>query len=458
MKTKITHLFLCSLFVMVANAQNNDSIMLRKIYDEALTNGQSYKNLEYLCKNIGGRLAGSPEAAKSVEFVKATMDKMGLDSVYLQPCMVPHWVRGAKELGEVVDANTSKRTSVAICALGGSISTPPEGLTARVVEVRSFDELAKLGRKLIEGRIVFYNRPMDPKHIETFKAYGGAVDQRYAGAMQAAKYGAVGVIVRSMTLVKDDYPHTGSMGYVDSLTKIPACAISTIGADYLSLAMQMSSGTKFFMKINSKTLADEPSFNVVGEIKGSEKPEKIIVVGGHLDSWDNGEGAHDDGAGVVQSIEVLRILKALNYKPKYTIRAVAFMNEENGLRGGKKYAELAKANNEKHIAAIETDAGGFSPRGMSMDCTPEQKLKVKQWQKLFLPYGVYDFEKNGGGADIGPLKDQGVALFELLPDSQRYFDLHHTANDTFDKVNKRELELGGATLASFIYLICVNGL
>ena len=222
--------------------------------------------------------------------------------------------------------------------------------------------------------------------------------------------------------------------------------------------MQMSSGTKFFMKINSTTLADEPSFNVVGEIKGSEKPEKIIVVGGHLDSWDNGEGAHDDGAGVVQSIEVLRILKALNYKPKYTIRAVAFMNEENGLRGGKKYAELAKQNNETHIAAIESDAGGFSPRGMSMDCTLKQKQKVKQWQKLFLPYGVYDFDKNGGGADIGPLKEQGVALFELLPDSQRYFDLHHTANDTFDKINKRELELGGATLASFIYLICVNAL
>ena len=370
---------------------------------------------------IGGRLAGSPEAAKSVDFVKATMDKMGLDSVYLQPCMVPHWVRGAKEVGEIVDVNTSKHTSVSICALGGSISTVPEGITAKVVEVHSFDELAKLGRKFIEGRIVFYNRPMDPKHIETFKAYGGAVDQRYSGAMQAAKYGAVGVIVRSMTLTKDDYPHTGSMGYVDSLIKIPACAISTNGADYLSLAMQMSSGTKFFMKINSTTLADEPSFNVVGEIKGSEKPEKIIVVGGHLDSWDNGEGAHDDGAGVVQSIEVLRILKALNYKPKYTIRAVAFMNEENGLRGGKKYAELAKQNNETHIAAIESDAGGFSPRGMSMDCTLKQKQKVKQWQKLFLPYGVYDFDKNGGGADIGPLKEQGVALFELLPDSQRYF-------------------------------------
>jgi len=458
MKTKIILLFLCSTLVVGANAQNSDSLMLRKIYDEALTNGQSYKNLEYLCKSIGGRLAGSPEAAKSVDFVKATMDKMGLDSVYLQPCMVPHWVRGAKEVGEIVDVNTSKHTSVSICALGGSISTVPEGITAKVVEVHSFDELAKLGRKFIEGRIVFYNRPMDPKHIETFKAYGGAVDQRYSGAMQAAKYGAVGVIVRSMTLTKDDYPHTGSMGYVDSLIKIPACAISTNGADYLSLAMQMSSGTKFFMKINSTTLADEPSFNVVGEIKGSEKPEKIIVVGGHLDSWDNGEGAHDDGAGVVQSIEVLRILKALNYKPKYTIRAVAFMNEENGLRGGKKYAELAKQNNETHIAAIESDAGGFSPRGMSMDCTLKQKQKVKQWQKLFLPYGVYDFDKNGGGADIGPLKEQGVALFELLPDSQRYFDLHHTANDTFDKINKRELELGGATLASFIYLICVNGL
>jgi hypothetical protein len=248
------------------------------------------------------------------------------------------------------------------------------------------------------------------------------------------------------------------MGYKDSLNKIPACAISTNAANWLSNYLKTDKELKFYLKMSCKTLPDEKSYNVVGEIKGSEKPDEIIVVGGHLDSWDTGKGANDDGAGVVQSIEVLRIYKALGIKPKRTIRAVAFMNEENGGRGGKKYAEMAKMKNEKHIAAIESDAGGFSPRGFSSDVTPAVKAKLISWRPLFEPYGVYEFYRDGSGSDIEPLKEQGIPCMELRPDSQRYFDFHHTPIDTFENVNQRELELGDAAMASLIWMISQYGL
>jgi carboxypeptidase Q len=295
---------------------------------------------------------------------------------------------------------------------------------------------------------------MDHRHVETFKAYGGAVDQRWGGALNAGNLGAVGVIVRSMTLTIDEHPHTGSMAYADSVKKIPACAISTLHANQLSDALKSNPKTKFFLKMNCQTFPDVLSYNVIGEIKGTESPERFIIVGGHLDAWDNGDGAHDDGAGCVQSIEVLRIFKALNHKPKNTIRAVMFMNEENGLRGGLKYAGLAKERNEYHIAAIETDAGGFSPRGFSFKAEKYFLHHVKKFKPLLLPYGLYDFEREGGGADIGPLhREMKTPMIGLLPDSQRYFDIHHTSEDTFDKINKRELELGAGAMAALIYLL-----
>lgn len=452
-------LFLFSLFVSTIAFAQNDSAMIRKIYTEALSNGKSYSNLDYLSNKIGGRLAGSPEAQKAVEWSFKAMKEAGADTVYLQECMVPHWVRGPKEVAKVLSSNSKGVKEVPICALGGSIATPPEGITAQVIEVMGIKGLEKLGKEKIQGKIVFFNEPMDPTFIETFRAYGRAVEQRWAGAMEAAKFGAVGVVVRSMTLRQDDEPHTGSMGYKDSINKIPACAISTNGANWLSNYLKTDKELKFYLKMNCETLPEEKSYNVVGEIYGTEKKEEIITVGGHLDAWDNGDGAHDDGAGIVQSIEVLRIFKALGIKPKRTIRAVAFMNEENGLRGGKKYAELAKLKNEKHIAAIESDAGGFSPRGFSSEMDVERKKKVLSWKPLFLPYGVYDFDKEGGGADIGPLhKEFGTPVFELLPDSQRYFDYHHTAIDTFDAVNKRELELGGAAMTALVWLLSQHGL
>jgi hypothetical protein len=368
--------------------------------------------------------------------------------------MVPKWVRGAPEYAHI-ETRPGNNISVPIAALGGSISTPSIGIFANVIEVKSFNELRELGKDSVSGRIVFYNRPMDETLINTFEAYGGSVDQRTRGTAEAAKLGAVGVIVRSMTTILDDYPHTGSM-YYDGLTlnqRIPAAAISTNGAELLSSMLSLNPKTKLFFRQNSKNFPDVLTHTVIGEIKGSQKPEEIIVVGGHLDTWDLGDGSHDDGAGIVQSMEVLRIFKSLNYKPKRTIRVVLFANEENGLRGGNKYARESKLKNEKHFFALESDAGGFTPRGFSFDTSEKEFKLIKKFEKLFEDYGMNNFFLGGSGADIGPLKDGLVILAGLRPDPQRYFDVHHAASDTFDKINKRELELGAAAMASLIYLM-----
>ena len=330
------------------------------------------------------------------------------------------------------------------------------GLKAQVVEVKDFEELKALGEEKIKGKIVFFNRPMQANLIWTGPAYGGAVNQRYSGAKEAAKYGAVGVIVRSMTTRQDDYPHTGVMSYGDipKDKQIPACAISTNGANYLSSTLKLQPDLLFYFKQSCKTHPDVKSYNVIGEIKGSTYPDKIMVVGGHLDSWDLGDGSQDDGAGVVQSMEVLRLFKLLNYKPKHTIRVVLFMNEENGSRGAKKYAAEAKSKNENHVFGLESDAGGFTPRGFSFDCDDKNFNQILSWKPLFKPYLIHYFEKGGSGADVSKLKkDSGIVLAGLRPDSQRYFDYHHTAIDTMDAVNKRELELGAFTMASLVYLI-----
>jgi len=344
--------------------------------------------------------------------------------------------------------------------LGGSISTPSTGLKAKIIEVSGVDELEKLGTENIEGKIVFFNRPMDASLINTFESYGGCVNQRYSGAMEASKFGAIGVIVRSMNLRIDDLPHTGSMTYGDipPHDRIPSAAISTKHADLLSGMVKLDNNIQFYFKQNSKQLDDVLSHNVIGEITGSEFPDEYIVVGGHLDSWDLGDGAHDDGAGCTQSMEVLRLLKLSGIKPKRSIRVVLFMNEENGLRGGNKYAEIAAQKNENHIFALESDAGGFTPRGFYFDCDQSNFEQILSWKSLFKPYLIHFFELGGSGADIGPLKNETNVLSGLKPDSQRYFDYHHAPNDTFDAVNKRELELGAATMTSLIYLIDKYGI
>jgi len=437
----------------------SDADYLKTIYKNSLINGQSYQWLDYLSNQIGGRLSGSLNAELAVEYTKSELENLGLDRVWLQPVMVPKWVRGNPEFAYIETA-PGKTIAVNICALGGSVATSVQGLKAEVIEVQGIDELKLLDRSQVEGKIVFFNRPMQADLILTFEAYGGCVDQRYSGAAAAGKLGAVAMIVRSMNLRLDDLPHTGSMSYGDTPVseRIPSSAISTNDAEMLSGMLKIDSSLKLYLKQNCRQLEDVLSYNVIGEITGSQFPNEIITVGGHLDSWDLGDGSHDDGAGCVQSMDVLRLLKISGIQPKRTIRVVLFMNEENGLRGGNAYAKEATQKGENHIFALESDSGGFTPRGFTFD-GPDYKVdQILRWKPLFEPYLIHYFKKGGSGADIGPLKNSTNVLAGLRPDSQRYFDHHHAANDTFDAVNKRELELGAATMTSLIYLVDKYGL
>jgi len=433
-------------------SQQSDSAFIRKIYNVALSEGHAYENLRSLCKDIGARLSGSAEAEMAVEWSKKLFESYGFDQVYLQPVMVPYWKRGTTEAGWI---RTSDKLlhKVNLLALGGSIATDGT-LEADVVEFKHLDELKKATRKQVENKIVFLNQPMNEQDIVTFKAYGGCYAIRGYGAVEASKLGAKGVIIRSIGMPVDGHPHTGMMNYVDSVKKIPAAAISTSDAEKLS-ALLKTQKAQFVMKLNCQDYGMVPSYNVIAELKGTVFPNRIITVGGHLDSWDTGEGAHDDGAGVMHSLEALRILKQLNYKPKHTLRVVFFMNEENGNQGGENYARWVKDKGEEHIAAIESDRGGFAPRGFHCD-GPEDKLTfLKNLEPAMRPYELHIFEKGYGGVDISPLKKHfpGIPLFGFVPDSQRYFDFHHAPSDVFENVNKRELELGCAAIASLMYFI-----
>lgn len=438
-----------------------DSAFIRTIYTQALSDGRCYPWLEHLTLRVGHRLSGSAAAGKAVQWTHSVLDTLGLDSVWLQPVMVPHWVRGAAAQVRVAGSKKYGAFALHALALGGSVGTPAAGLRANVVEVKSWEALEQLGEAGLKGKIVFFNRPMDPTKIRTFEAYGGAVDQRVQGASRAAKYGAVGVLVRSMGLRLDDFPHTGVMHYDSAYALIPALAISTNDAEKLSALLRDEGKISMSIKLNCRTLPDMLSYNVIGEIRGSESPNEIILVGGHLDSWDVGQGAHDDGAGVTQSMDVLRMLKRLGYRPRHTIRCVLFMNEENGGRGGEEYAKEAKRKKEFPLCAIESDAGGFTPRGFSFE--GDQSVfgafyeKIKRQEALFEPYGL-KISKGGSGSDVGHLRDMKGLLCGYSPDSQRYFDIHHTDGDVFSTVNKRELELGAASMAALVYILDKYGL
>jgi len=460
---KLLPLIIFSLALSVVKAQNEDSVFIRKLADEILTNSKAYDNLRVLTKQIGGRLAGSPQMVKAEQWGLKAMKAANADSAWLQQCMVPHWVRGgqdkahAKNVPLTAGGGKQKGAKVLdVVALGNSVGSM-KPLTAEVLLVNNFDELEQK-QDQVKGKIVFYNYKFNPTYVRTFQAYSEASQYRGAGPSRAAKYGAVGVIVRSMSHSTDNHPHTGATRYVDSLPKIPAVAIGLRDADWLS-DMLKKQPTSVTLHTHGKFLPDTIGHNVIGEIKGSEFPEEYITVGGHLDSWDNCEGAHDDGAGCVQTIEILRAFKALGYQPKRTIRFVLFANEENGLRGGNKYAEEAQTKGEKHIFALESDAGGFTPRGFGFNVPADKFAKVKAWEALLKPYGACEFSQGGGGADIGPLnRTQGTPVAGLQPDSQRYFDYHHARNDTFEAVNKRELDLGAVNMAALIYLVDKYGL
>lgn len=454
MKKQIQVLFL--ILVFNVSAQNNDSIMLRKIYDHYLTEGKCYKNLEYLATKIGGRISGSKKAEEAVYWAKRALYDAGADTVYLQPCVVPHWERGKIEKCNYSSGKLkASNKALAITTLGTSVCTPPAGLKAKVISVSSFEELEKLGEAKIKGKIVFYNVRFNDKNIVPGTSYGQTVKYRTLGASHAAKYGAVASLVRSMTNARNNSPHTGNMKYDSTITTklIPGFALSYLAANELSDALEKDPDLEVFLQNESKNFPLAPSFNVIGEIKGSEKPNEYIISGGHLDSWDNGQGAHDDGAGVVQTIDVMSMYKKLGIKPRHSIRTVCFMNEENGLGGANAYFKETEEKKLKHIAALETDAGGYTPRAFGVDTTKGLHKMVLSWAKLFKPYFIEEIRVGGGGADIGPLEKIGVPCIGFEPDNQRYFDIHHTADDTFDKVNKRELELGAGAIGALIYLI-----
>lgn len=457
MLKKIIFAFLVLLFIYTNGfSQNIDSIIINKFFSEALTGNNSFENLKYLCKNIGGRICGSKQADLAVAWVKSLLETMGLDSVYLQELKVRNWVRGDEE-GFIISIKYGKR-KVNISSLGGSIGTGEEGLKGNVVEVKSFEELFALGNDNVTGKIIFFNQPLNPAYLNTFRAYGEVAKFRVAGAINAARLGAIAVIIRSLTLSNDDYPHTGIMSYNDSVKKIPAICISTNDADFLSSVLKSDSKVEFYFKTSCYEGDEKISHNVIGEIKGVKYPEKIILIGAHLDSMDTGEGAHNDGSGIVQCIEVLRLFKKLNISPNYTIRFVAFMDEEVAQRGGKKYSEIVKLKNEEHIAAIEADAGGTTPFGFSINANDSVYNKIKKWSDIFLQYNLFMIIKGGGGVDISFLKELDVPLIGLITDSQRYFDYHHSPNDKFENVHKRELQLGSASLAMLVYLIDKYGL
>lgn len=427
-----------------------DEKMLRAIYTAALTASPVYENLRALTTKFPGRLSGSKNLEGAVLWGEALLKSTGADRTELQPVMVPHWERGAPETVRLGNAR------LAAVALGGSVPTPAGGLTAPVVELHS---LAELKTADVKGRIVFFNRPMNPEYVSTGRAYGEAGDQRNQGPGEAGKHGAVGALVRSLTLAHDDVPHTGNTTYQPGVPRVPAAALSPVAADNLSAALKLDPSLTVEMTVNSRWFADAQSHNVIGELRGAEHPEQVILVGGHLDSWDIAPGAHDDGAGVVESIEVLRLLKAVGYTPRHTLRVVLFTSEENSLNGAIAYSTTVKAKNEIHVLALETDSGGFQPKGFNLGNPAGNAHRLAaRWKPLFEPYGVYNFQKGTGGADVGPLLAHGATVAGLTPDSQRYFDLHHTTTDSIDQVNPRELQLGAAAMASLVYLVDKYGL
>jgi hypothetical protein len=446
---------------MVVAQSDEDAFFIKAIHDEVLQNGRSYEWLSHLSEEIGGRLSGSEEAELAIEYTAEEL-KAYADTVYLQQCNVLHWERGRySEKIRITDMPGGAEFNLNGTSLGNTVGTGRKGITGEVVQVSSLDEVRELGFKNLYGKIVFFNRPFDQTEVNPFNAYGGAVDQRINGPSVASENGAIGVVVRSMTSSFDNFPHTGVTQFNEGVQPIPAMAVSTKDASTIERFLRRGP-IKLYMETHGSIVdTAAPSHNVIAEIKGSEFPEEVILVGGHLDSWDLGGGAHDDGAGCVHVMDVLRTMKALNYQPKRTIRCVLFMNEENGLGGATAYADSSNAKKEYHLAALESDSGGFTPRGFTFDAEDEvfagYYQVVNQWLPLLEPYFL-SFSKGGSGADISNLKSQKGLLIGFRTDPQRYFDFHHTRNDRIDAVNERELKMGAASITSLIYLIDKYGL
>lgn len=458
MQNGILLLAILSITFLPLHAQHNDEFVQigEEILHKGLVEEGAYEILAELL-TVGPRFAGTPGKAAAVELTYQMLNDIGLDKVWLEPVTVPRWVRGKVEEAKIVGSQRVGGVALSIAALGGSIATPEEGLVAPVVEVHSFEELRKLGDS-VKDKIVFFNRPMDRRLVNTFAAYSGAVNQRSQGAIEAAKLGAKGVLVRSMTLRIDDYPHTGGMRYQDGIPRIPAASISTKGAEYLSKILKHEENVNIFMKFLPEMRDSVQTYNVIGEVTGAEFPDEIVLIGAHLDSWDMTPGAHDDGAGCAQVIQGLKLLNKLELRPKRTVRGVLFANEEFGISGGFAYAGSENRHNEKHIIAIESDRGGFLPLGFTVDNQDEVVEYFQRYKYLFEPLGMHQIIRGFGGVDIIPLREQGSIAMGLLVDSQRYFDFHHSAKDDLDAVHPRELELGAVAMALFAYVLAEDGL
>jgi carboxypeptidase Q len=413
-----------------------------RIIGAALTSDVAYRRLAWLTDRIGNRLSGSESLQRAIEWASSEMKRDGLEDVHTEKVMVPHWVRGEESL-ELVEP---VRKSLAMLGLGNSVGTPAEGVTAEAVVVHDFDELERLGERL-RGKIVVYNVP--------FTNYGATVQYRSAGPSRAARYGAVAAIVRSVTPVSLQSPHTGALRYDEAQPKIPAAAVTIEGAEMLERMQQRGEHPRLHLKMSAHFLPDAESANVVAEIKGREKPDEVVVIGGHIDSWDVGAGAQDDGGGIIATWEAVRLLKQLGLRPRRTVRVVLFTNEENGARGGAAYAEAHRSELAGHVLAIESDSGVFRPTGfgLSEKATPQARADFVEIAKLLAGLRADHINPDGEGTDISPMMDAGVTGASLDVDGTHYFDIHHTQADTFDKVNPQELASCVASLAVMAYVV-----
>lgn len=442
---------LSCVLVLASAADESIEATARRLVQEATTRSQAHAILTELCDGIGHRLSGSDNAARAVEWGAHICERVGADTVTKQAITVPKWVRGEPEEFEILAPTHHRLVGL---ALGGSIATPADGLVADVMVVSSFDEL-KARAAQAKGKIVLFDKAMGPQPDGRALGYGDVVSQRTQGAIEAAKAGAVGSLIRSVGTASYRLPHTGVMNYEDGVTKIPHAAIASEDADLIGRLIAAGHTVRVRMKMDCRDEGMAPSANVIAEIKGRERPDEIVVIGGHLDSWDVGQGALDDGVGIAACIEVIRLFSDLGLRPRRTLRVVLFMNEENGLAGGKAYAEANASSLSKHVAAVEMDSGSFGVEGFGVTAGEGGLESLAPLARLLHEtIGAGKFTRGGGGADIGPMRVGGVPMLGLKNDSDTYFRYHHTPADTVDKVAPADLAKCAAAMAALSWWLC----